>query len=311
MPTAAVTGATGFIGRHLVEALLQEGWSVRALARRPDPELARAGAELVPGALEDEASLERLAHGADALVHAAGAIQAPDRAAFLAANAAGAARAADAALRQGCRRLVHLSSLAARAPRISAYAESKALGEAEVLRRQGGMAVTVVRPPAVYGPGDRATLPIFRGLARGWLFAPRLPDARFSLLHARDLSALVVTLLRADLPTGSVLEPDDGRPGGYGWDDLARLAEGVVGRKVRVARLPRPVWGLAAGLAERHGRAVGRQPLLTRVKVAELHHPDWVGGTGTLARLKDWTPEVDFPRGLASTLAWYRQAGWL
>lgn len=313
MALVALTGASGFVGGHVLDGLVAAGCRVRALARRPDPSLAaRPGVEPVLGSLGDAAGIEVLVRGADAVVHVAGAIHAPDRAAFLAANAAGAARVAEAAARAGCPLLVHVSSLAARAPGLSAYAESKALGEQEALRRGDRLRVAVVRPPAVYGPGDRATLPLLRGLARGWLAAPAAPrHARFSLLHARDLAALVVRLIDAHLASGTVVEPDDGTDGGYGWADLARLASDALGRKVRLVRVPRPALELLARLAERRAASVGTPPPVSRAKVAELFHPDWVCRRGTLAGLDGWRPEVGFARGLPATLCWYRQAGWL
>ena len=315
MPLVALTGATGFVGRHVLAALTEAGWSVRALTRRPAADdLLGAGVEPVRGSLDDATSLEALAADADAVIHVAGAIQAADRAAFLAANSEGTGRvaaAAAAAARPGAR-FLYLSSLAARAPTVSAYAESKALGEREARRWQETLRVAVVRPPAVYGPGDRATLPIMQSLARGWLFAPRATEgSRFSLLYVRDLSALVVTLLESDLPTGSVLEPSDGKPGGYGWPELAALAGKELGRRVRVVPVPRGPLDAVARLAELQARATGRPAMLSRLKVAELFHPDWVGDPATLAALRGWKPEVDFARGLRLTLAWYREAGWL
>ncbi|MEK0082359.1 NAD-dependent epimerase/dehydratase family protein [Benzoatithermus flavus] len=310
--TVAVTGATGFVGRPLVAALRAAGHAVRALVRRQDEALAATGAELVPGSLADEASLRALVQGADAVVHVAGAINAPDRAGFLAANAAGTARLAEAAASAlPGRPFIHVSSLAAREPHLSPYGESKALGEAEARARADRLAITIVRPPAVYGPGDRATLPIIQGLARGWLAAPAGTDARFSLLHVEDLARLLVAMLGATLPPAAVLEPDDGRAGGYGWRDLADIAERVLGRRVRLVPLPRAPLFLAAGLLERYARARGQAPLLWRGKVAELFHPDWVCDPATMTALPGWRPSIGFARGLSSTLAWYREAGWL
>jgi nucleoside-diphosphate-sugar epimerase len=316
MPLVALTGATGFVGRDVLAALREAGWRVRALTRRPTmaDDLLGTGVEPVRGSLDDAASLEALVADADAVIHVAGAIQAADRAAFLAANGEGTGRvatAAAAAARPGAR-FLYLSSLAARAPAVSAYAESKALGEREAHRRQDTLRVAIVRPPAVYGPGDRATLPIMRSLARGWLVAPRAAvGSRFSLLYVRDLSALVVKLLDADLPTGAVLEPSDGKSGGYGWPELAALAGRELGRKVRVVEVPRGPFDLVARLAELQARLTGRSVVLSRLKVAELFHPDWVGDPATMAALRGWGPEVDFARGLPLTLAWYREAGWL
>jgi nucleoside-diphosphate-sugar epimerase len=205
-----------------------------------------------------------------------------------------------------------VSSLAARAPDLSPYAESKALGEREALRQAGRLEVVVVRPPAVYGPGDRATLPIMRSLAAGLLLAPRQAGARFSLLHAGDLAGLLAKLAAAGTgpASGTVLEPDDGRDRGYSWAELAGLASRHLGRKVRVVAVPRAVASLAAAAAERCAGA-GRPPLLSRVKVAELFHPDWICDPASLEAWGGWSPGTDFARGLPATLAWYRHAGWL
>ncbi len=310
-PIVALTGATGFVGRHVATALLQSGRQVRALVRRHDERLAAAGATLVPGSLADAAALARLVQGADAVVHVAGTIQAPDRAAFLAANAAGSAAVAEAAAREPGRRLIHVSSLASREPGLSFYAETKALGEAAALKHADRLQVAVVRPPAVYGPGDRATLPIIQGLDRGWLLVPRSAAARFSLLEVGDLAALILRLLDAPPASGAVLEPDDGRAGGYGWADLAAIAEARLGRRVRLVRLPRAPLAAAAGWAERYAAARGRLPVLSRGKVAELFHHDWVCDRRSLEAVPGWQPRVGFAQGFSTTLAWYREAGWL
>jgi nucleoside-diphosphate-sugar epimerase len=312
-PVVAVTGGTGFVGRPVVAALRAAGHPVKALVRREDAALAATGAELVHGSLGDRASLDAFLRGAQAVVHIAGAINAPDRAGFLEANVAGTGRlaaAAAAALPRGGT-FVHVSSLAAREPGLSPYAESKAMGEAEALGKAQGLAVAILRPPAVYGEGDRATLPIMQGLARGWLAAPPAPDARFSLIHVQDLARLLAMAAAAGLPHGIVLEPDDGRPGGYGWRELAAIGEAALQRRVRLVPLPRAPLALAAGLVERYARAKGTAPLLSRGKVAELFHPSWVCDPRTMAALPGWEPEIGFAQGLARTLAWYRAAGWL
>ena len=131
----AVTGATGFIGRRLVRRLVDSGWRVRALARRPDEGLRDAGAEVVRGALEDDASLKALVELANAVVHCAGAIRAPSHEAFVHINCDGTARLARAIVAQPRPpRLLLMSSLAARSPELSSYAASKRMAEDRVHR---------------------------------------------------------------------------------------------------------------------------------------------------------------------------------
>ncbi len=150
-PTIAITGATGFVGGHLIRAARERGYELRALTRgwRPPQD----GIDWVEGALDRPEALHKLARGADAVVHIAGLINAPDRAGFAAVNVAGTAAMIDAARRAGVRRFVHISSLAAREPSLSDYGWSKA--KAERLVAASGLDWTILRPPAVYGPGDR------------------------------------------------------------------------------------------------------------------------------------------------------------
>ena len=306
-PTVALTGATGFIGRHLAIALKDAGYHVRALIRRDDPALAALGVDLHFGDLESE--LERFVADSEVVIHVAGAVRGRDADHFHAVNARGSARLAAASPAGSL--FLQISSLAARLPEISPYAASKAAGEQLVLAHAGRLRVVVVRPPAVYGPEDRPTLPLFRGMTRGFLPHPRSRDARFSLLYAHDLVQLVCALLADPPPGGTIMEPDDGAPGGYGWADLARIAEKQLGRKVRLVAVPRGPMSWAAWLAEQHGRYTRTPPILSRGKVAELYHRDWVSDTRAMAAVASWRPQVRFGDGLAASVAWYRSAGWL
>jgi nucleoside-diphosphate-sugar epimerase len=310
--TVALTGANGFLGRALTEHLLAGGWQVRALLRRPAPDLADMGAIPVPGALEERESLDRLVEGADAVVHCAGLVKARSRSEFLAVNQAGTARAAEAAA--ACPRpprFLLISSLAAREPSVSPYAASKRGAEEALARCGGSLEHCALRPPAIYGPGDRAALPLFRQLARGFLFVPRVPKARLSLLHVRDLAAAVERLLAGNAWAGRTFEVDDGRTGGYGWCDLVEAAGRYLGRRVRPVAVPRSLlWGPAQvnqWLSGVRGRATYYSP----GKLNEFFHPDWVARTTTDGPLGDWRARFTFETGFPATIEWYRAEGWL
>jgi nucleoside-diphosphate-sugar epimerase len=308
----AVTGSSGFIGRRVVSRLVQAGWRVRALVRRPEVALRELGAEIVQGKLEDAASVHALADAADAVVHCAGAIRAPNRQAFVQVNRDGTRRLAQAIVAQARPpRLLLMSSLAAREPELSAYAASKRMAEDAVRQLLGGRAeFCIVRPPAVYGPGDRATLPVFRQIQRGLLLVPAA-KARFSLLYVEDLAQIVAHLLDAPDWNGEVIEPDDGR-GGYCWTDLARIAGEHLERRVRTVPVPWPALWLPAALAQLTGAVLKRAPMITLGKLRELYHANWVcqATTGTL--LSAALPErVAFESGFAATFAWYKERQWL
>lgn len=286
---------------------------MRALVRREAGSLAAIGAAPAHGTLEDAASLEALVEGAAVVVHAAGAIAASTPQAFDRINAEGTARLMRAAAAAESRpRVLLLSSLAARAPELSAYAASKRRAE-ELARRQaaGAIDLCIVRPPAVYGPGDRATLPLFRQLARGLLLVPDTAGARFSLLYVDDLAELVTRLLELPGWHDDPIEPDDGRAGAYGWAELAQIAGDALGRRVRPIPVPRALLWAPAALIEVGARAFSRSAILTRGKLREFYHDDWACRGGWPQSLPEETPRTQFQDGFARTMTWYKQSRWL
>ena len=297
----AVTGATGFVGSRLLPILAQGGHEVRALTRRKASEV--SGVEWVSGSLEDQGSLRRLAEGADALIHVAGVINA-DAAGFEAGNVAGTAAVLEAAKAAGVRRFVHVSSLAAREPELSLYGASKARSEALV--RESGLDFGIVRPPAVYGPGDRETLELFRMAKRGLILLP--PAGRLSLLHADDLARLLLALASPDAPNGFLAEPDDGRIGGWSHRELADALAEAVGRRARAVHMPKAALRLGAVL-DRLVRRDGAK--LTGDRVAYFCHDDWVAEPMLAPPPGFWKAEVPTREGLKATAAWYREQGWL
>jgi nucleoside-diphosphate-sugar epimerase len=282
------------------------------LVRRPDIGLSDAGAEMVRGSLEDAASVHALTESASVVVHCAGAIRAPNQEAFFQVNRDGTLRIAQAIIAQPRPpRLLLMSSLAARAPELSSYAASKRMAEDAVHQVLGGRAeFCIVRPPAVYGPGDRATLPIFRQIQRGLLLVPAA-DARFSLLYVEDLAEIVAHLLDGPSWNGEVIEPDDDR-GGYCWTDLARIAGAHLHKRVRTVPVPWLALWLPAAIAQLTGAVLRRAPIISLGKLRELYHANWVcqptSGTPLSTAVP---PRVTFDNGFAATLAWYKERQWL
>ena len=310
-PRVAVTGATGFIGPHVVRKLQADGWRVRILTRRPvDPAQIGAEVEAVGGDLEDQASLQRLLDGADAVVHVAGLIKARTREKFFRANAESVSRLAEiAAAAPAPPRFVLMSSLAARAPDLSDYAASKLAGERALIAAGAALPWSILRPPAVYGPGDRATLPFFRCVRHG--IGPLLGSdgARLSLIHVEDLASAVGALLSDERSAGLVAEVDDGQ-GGYTWPEMIAVAADAFGRRARVVRVPMAVpYGLS--MLNQALARIGYTPMLTPGKVRELYHRDWVCDPSPIMARTAWQPAVPLGQGFASTIAWYQQQGWL
>lgn len=303
----AVTGSSGFIGRWLARELARRGHRVRGLSRRPDP-AASPAVEWVAGDLESESALRSLVAGADVVVHAAGVVAAARDDEFARVNAEGTRALLDVLDETGSQApFLFLSSLAAREPAVSPYAASKAEAERLALARAGSREILVVRPPAVYGPGDRATLPLWAQLVRGWLLAPRGAQ-RFSLLYVGDLAVLLADLVEGSWTGGAVLEPDDAAPDFHDWPGAAATASRVLRSPVRLVRLPRAVFAAAAVASEGAARWLGGPPAIGRGKVAEMFQRDWCCRRSTMAGIA-WRPATAFDDGLAATLAWYRDKG--
>lgn len=303
----AITGATGFIGRRICSLLESPRYRVRALAR--DAAAARRllapGVEIVPGDLATSGALRALVHDADAVLHLAGAVRGAVRADFDAANVDGSAAllaAMDAAAPRA--RLLFFSSLAAREPALSHYAASKRCAE-ELLLARAARPVTILRPPAVYGPGDREMLPVFRFMAR----TGRAPCAgkasdRLSLIFVDDLARAAQAWLDAAATTTATWCLHDGRDGGYDWTALCAIVGAACGREIRAWEIPRTPLDLIARGNRALGRLLKRAPMLTPEKLRELRHPDWVCDNAAISAALDWIPRTQLAEGLRLTPGW-------
>jgi nucleoside-diphosphate-sugar epimerase len=308
MALAALTGATGFLGAALAQALHDRGHRLRILAR--PGAVPPAGAEVVEGRLADAGALERLVEGADLVIHAAGLIKARRPPDFLAVNVEGARRMAEAAaLRAPDAHFLMVSSLSARSPLVSAYASSKAAGEAAVREVLGPDRLTIVRPPAIYGPGDRETLALFRAVLRLPIVpAPGPERARLALIHVAD-AATQIGALAERRPVGATYALADGRPEGYGWREIVRTAGESLDRRPMIAPLPAAVLLVAGAAGSLVGR-IGPAQIFTIGKAREAAHGAWGVGPEELAPgLPE--PVFDLASGFADAVAWYRNKEWL
>jgi len=301
----ALTGATGFIGSAVARRLQRANWQIRALVRPTSRRTRLTGVDAcwVQGDLDDLESLRCLVRGAHAVVHCAGAVRGARRDDFIRANSCGVAQLVKAASeKQPPPSFLLVSSVAAREPHLSPYAASKRLGEKELAAGAGKMQWAVLRPPAVYGPGDRELLPLFRWMCRG--VAPVLGsnDSRFSLLYVDDLAEVVVRWLESDCSPQGIFELHDGRANGYGWNDLADIMSRLRGRSVCQVRIPRLLLNLAAIVNVAASRIIGYAPMLTPGKARELRHPNWVCDNTLLSREMGWVPSVFLEEGLRRTL---------
>jgi nucleoside-diphosphate-sugar epimerase len=320
---ALVTGATGFVGSHLVEALLQAGWTVTVLARSPARcvGLSERGVRVVAGQLYEDAALLDAVQEQDVVYHVAGAVAARNEASFLEANRDGTRNVAAAVECADSGRFVLVSSLAAGGPAppgapldgtetphpVTAYGRSKL--EAERVVQATRLRWTIVRPPMVYGPRDREVLRLFRLVRLG--LAPVFGDGtqELSAVHASDLASALIAAGTSSRTVGRIYNAC--HPEIFSSGEFTRTVAETMGRRVRTVRIP-PALGLTLlRLSEAGARLTGRLTILTADKANEFFQPAWTGDPAPLMRDSGWRPGYDLRRGLKDTYQWYRNAGWL
>lgn len=329
-PTAFVTGGTGFVGSHVVEELLGRGYAVRALVRSDLKWLTDLLVEPVRGDLFAADALRRGVAGADVVVHVAGLTRARDQATLDRANVEGTVHLLDAVRQSGSgvRRVLVTSSLEAMGPNrvrpdgtpvpateadeprpISMYGRSKARMEEAVRTRFPDLPVTVVRPPAVYGPREADIFEMIRGASRG-LF-PIVGDGRtprLSLVHVRDLARGMVDLVETPGVGGGTYFVGSERA--YSWEEVRTAVETALGRRTLRLPVPTAFTGMAGVLSESAGRLAGTLPPLTRDK-AEAARYAWTCSVEKAARAAGYRQRVGLAEGMVETVRWYRESGWL
>jgi nucleoside-diphosphate-sugar epimerase len=326
MPTAFVTGGTGFVGAHTARALAAGGWTVRLLARRPDA--ARSGllegvpVEPVPGDLSAAGLPAAALSGVDAIVHVAGLTKARSLEDYREVNAHGTERLLRAAARTSPDALfVLVSSQAAAGPSrggvpvterdaprpVSWYGASKREGEQAVERLWPGP-WHVVRPGVVYGPGDRGLLQYFRMAARGVVPVPAGRSRVQVIAAERAALALALAAARRDLAGRTSFLCD---PPPVTLEELARLVGALPARRPRFVAVPdfgvRALGALETGLE----LITRRSRPFNADKARELLAGDWLCDGGPLSLALDLPPPVPLAEGLRAAWDWYRAAGWI
>jgi nucleoside-diphosphate-sugar epimerase len=322
-----VTGATGFVGRNLVQALLRRGNSVTCLVRRTSDTraLQKEHVRLVTGDLNDPQAVRQAAGGVFEVYHLAGLIKAAGREDYFRVNQGGTRILLEALadVNPDLNRFIHVSSLAAAGPSkddrglteeeppnpISWYGESKLKSEQEVMRYADALPVTILRPSAVYGPHDSETLLVFRMIKRGCFLTPGRLTRRFSLIHVEDLAAACIKAAERNSPSGEVYYIS--RPEIYIWADVGRMIAKKLGKRYRQFSLPQ--WmAVTVGLAgDLWAGVTGKPATFNSQKVRELLQPSWICNSSKAEAGLGFSPEIDLERGINDTVRWYQSHGWL
>ena len=325
-----VTGATGFIGGALASLLAARGDRVRALVRsasRTAP-LEALDVELARGDVADPASLRAAVEGCQAVVHLAGAVKALRDRDLFQANGEGTRHLVAACVAAPARpRLVYVSSLAAAGPSpsgrprteddpaapVSRYGESKLAGERAVRLAAGAIAASIVRPPVVYGPGDKELMPQLLRMARlGLVVRAGSQEKKFSVVHVADLCQGILDVLDRGLPVGAA-----GGEGTYffedgadrSWDEIALAACDALGRHARVLALPEVVSTAAAAAASALSALTRRPSVLSLDKLREIRETAWTCSSARARRELGWAPRFALREGMADAVRWFQARG--
>lgn len=322
-----MTGGTGFIGSHLVDVLLERKWSVRCLVRENHglSWLGNLPVERCPGDCRSPASLGQAVRGVDVVFHLAGATKALDERTYFEVNGVGTGNLLRACveINPGVKAFVYVSSQAAAGPSsgkarteadrcapVSVYGRSKRLGEEIVLGQSARIPVTIVRPPVVYGPRDRALLRLFKLLSRG--IRPCLAgrgEQEFSFCYVDDLVRGLLLVCEKEEARGQIFFLSDG--GAYRWKDIGDAFARTMGRGVREITIPEFSVRACALVADMVATARHRPGVFSRDKVREMVQPGWVCDIGKSRRLLGFEPRVTLDEGAALTFEWYKGAKWL
>jgi len=311
-----LTGATGFLGSHVAEALVRAGHDLTCSVRKDsrtrwlEPlEVRMTGLDL---ATAERGELASALSGHDALIHCAALTRARNEGEFMAVNAGATGRIGAAAVEAELRRMVFISSLAARGPDdsngpVSPYGRSKSEAERLLAGLDGALEIVTLRPGGIYGPRDSDLLPLFKMAARGNVVVPR-SSRTLQPVYVSDVVSAVVAALAAPVPRAPlpVVHPER-----HSWESLAGCLGEAVGRRGRVLRIPPAMFWTAGLISEVGARVTGRAPAMDRRRARDLSHYQWTCDVTATRLGLGWEPEVGLHRGLASTAAWYREREWL
>ncbi len=320
---AFVTGGTGFVGSHLVEALLEQGYEVRCLVRNNAKWLEGLPITSVKGHLFDDDALRKGMEGSSVLYHVAGLTRAPDSETLDRANVEGTLNLLDAARDVGIEKALITSSLAAvgtsgsrplseDAPRqpISTYGRSKAEMERQLEQRSDGPPVVIVRPPAVYGPREADFFTLIK-LADKQRVLPVVGSGtrpQLNLVHVRDLVSGMIAAVESEATSGSTYFL--GGSEDHTWDEIRSAIRDAIGHGALGINIPPSFMEPLGGASEAIGKILGKYPALNREKARE-GKASWLISSDKARADFGYDPTISLEEGMRETVEWYRANGWL
>jgi dihydroflavonol-4-reductase len=324
---ALVTGANGFVGSHLVEGLLGKGYQVKCLVRKTSNLrwLSGLDIEYAYADIAKKSSLKSVVKDVDLIFHVAGLTKAKSREAYFKANAEGTKNLVEACLEENpkVKRLVYISSQAAVGPGddeqplnelalcrpITHYGKSKLEGERIVLKHASQLPVTVIRPPAVYGPRDSDMLGFFKVANKGFRISFGGGESFLSLCYIKDLIDGII--LAAENPKSisqTYFIADDKI---YSWREAFDIIARILNKRIIPLKIPKSIVFFLAFLSENFSKLLGRTAAFNTQKAKEITRRYWTLDISKAKAELGFSPKYDLGRGAEETVRWYKEKGWL
>jgi nucleoside-diphosphate-sugar epimerase len=314
MPRVLVTGATGFLGSHIAETLVKQGFTVRCTVRPSSSTkwLENLDIEKPNVNFSNEAELEKACEGVDVVIHNAGITRAKDDREFFEVNTNATERLAKAAIKAKVSRFIFISSLEARGPdgfdtAISAYGKSKLEAEHRLTNLQNDIEMILLRPAGVYGPRDTDLLTLFQVAKYGFLTVPAT-NGKLQPVHGRDVAEAVLAAINGKAQLGLF---DVAAPQTYSWQDMASALEVAMNKTLRVLRIPKEVFLGAGYVSEAASKLLNQAPKLDRRRAKSLAYYSYTCNTIPFKEAFGWQARISLQNGLTETAAWYKQQSWL
>lgn len=321
-----VTGGTGFLGSHLVEELLRRKIFVKCFIRNPRKMkwLHGTPSEIIHGNCADEKSLDMAVAGVDCIIHAAGLVRAIDCGDLYITNVGGTKNLIESVARinPDIKRFVYISSQAASGPSapaeqktendianpVSHYGLSKLLGEAEVFKFKDKLPVTVLRPPAIYGPRDKDVFVFFK-YAQKSFFPVANTEKHFNISFVSDVVDGIIGAIESDRAAGQIYNIGDDTV--FSWRSLAETLIETINSRARIIQIPESVFYLSAFFSEVFARLTEKPAVISFDKLREIKQKDWLFSAEKAKNDFGYKPRISLEKGIKITYDWYLRKGWL
>jgi dihydroflavonol-4-reductase len=322
-----VTGANGFVGSHLVEGLLEKGYQVRCLVRKTSnlKWLSDLNVENVYGNISERSSLEDAVRDVDFVFHCAGLTTAKSRDEYFKVNADGTRNLIEACLEgnPNLTKFVYVSSQAAVGPGddkgplnekapcqpITDYGESKLEGENIVFEHASKLPITIIRPPAVYGPRDPDMLGFFKVANKGFRVSFGTGENYVSMVYVKDLVEGIILAAENPQSSGQSYFIADERI--YSWKEAFDIIAQVLHRNTIPLMIPKSIVVFLAFLSETFSKLLGKAAVFNTQKAKEITQRYWGLDVSKAKAELGFSSKYDLRKGAEETVKWYKEVGWL